>query len=275
MTSIVFASGKGGVGKSSICLNLALVLAKAGKKVVIVDADMAMANIGLLMGVERTPITLNQVLAGENAIADAVYEGPWGVRYVPSELSTDRLSSVDFSKLRTAVLELEKKYDYVLIDPAPGWMADAKAAMDAASEAYVVLTPEPPAMADGLKVKNYLERKGTKLNGAIVNMSLNDPTEVKPKEIEALLGIKVAAVLPEDRAVRRASASQQPIALQSPHSPFMLALIRLAGQITGHAVSLPETKAKKGILRTILEFFGNLFRRKPKEPPAVPSGNVN
>ncbi|MBI2445642.1 AAA family ATPase [Candidatus Micrarchaeota archaeon] len=264
MSSIVFASGKGGVGKSSICLNLALVLAKSGKKIVIVDADMAMANIGLMLGVERTPITLNHVLSGENAIEDAVYDGPWGLRYVPSELSVEKLSSVDFSKLRDAILQLEKSYDYVFIDPAPGWMPDAKAAMDAASEAYVILTPEPPAMADGLKVKNYLERKGTRLNGAILNMVMNDPVEVKPKEVETLLGIKVAAVLPEDRAVRKASASQSPIALQSPHSPFMLALTRLAGQITGHAVALPETKVKKGILQSIVEFFRNLFAKKNK-----------
>lgn len=264
MTSIVFASGKGGVGKSSICLNLALVLAKSGKKVVIVDADIAMANIGLMLGVERTPITLNHVLSGENSITDAVYEGPWGVRYVPSELSVDKLSAADFSKLKDAVLALEKQYDFVLIDPAPGWMVDAKAAMDAAAEAYVILTPEPPAMADGLKVKNYLERKGTKLNGVIVNMSLNDPLEVKPKEIETLLGVKIAAVLPEDRAVRKASASQQPIALQAPHSPFMLSLTKLAGQITGHAVALPEAKVKKGILMSIVEFFRNLFRKKSR-----------
>lgn len=264
MTSIVFASGKGGVGKSSICLNMALVLAKSGKKVVIVDADLPMANIGLLLGVERTPITLNHVLSGENAIADAVYEGPWGLRYVPSELSVDKLSSVDFSKLRDAVLQLEKSYDYVLIDPAPGWMPDAKAAMDAASDAFVILTPEPPAMADGLKVKNYLERKGTKLHGAILNMVMNDPVEVKPKEVEAILGIKVAAVLPEDRAVRRASASQLPIALAVPHSPFMLALTKLAGQISGQVVTLQETKPKKGIVRSIVEFLANLFRKKPK-----------
>ncbi len=265
MTSIAFASGKGGVGKSSICLNLGLVLARAGKKVVVIDADISMANIGLMLGIERSPITLNHVLSGENAIRDAVYEGPLGMRYVPSELSTDRLSSADLHKLKNAIVELEKDYDYVLVDPAPGWMQDAKAAMDSVQEAYVIVMPDPPAMADGLKVKNYLERKGVKLNGIIVNMVANDPSEIKANEIEALLGVKVAAVLPEDRNVRRAAANQKPIALGAPNSPFMLALTKLAAQMTGAKIAaVAETKVKKGPLSSILYFFLSLFRKKPR-----------
>ena len=66
MTSIVFASGKGGVGKSTISLNLSIVLASAGKKTTVVDADIAMANLGLLLGIERAPITLHNVLKGEH-----------------------------------------------------------------------------------------------------------------------------------------------------------------------------------------------------------------
>ncbi|MBI4361048.1 AAA family ATPase [Candidatus Micrarchaeota archaeon] len=262
MKSIVFASGKGGVGKSSVSLNLGLLLAKNGKKVVIIDADVAMANLGLMMNVERIPITLNDVLSGENEVQDAVYEGPFGLRYVPSALSTEKLSKADYHRLKKAVLALEKEYDYVFIDAAPGWMEDAKAAMDAAQEAYVLLTPEPPALADGLKVKNYLERKGVKIHGAIANMVLNDPAEIKKQDMEALLGIKIAAMLPEDRNVRRASALQKPVALLAPHTPFMLSLGKLAEQLSGAKIVLPETNVKKGFIRSILDSFRNLFRKK-------------
>lgn len=263
MTSIVFASGKGGVGKSSVSLNLGLLLAKNGKKVVIIDADVAMANLGLMMNVERIPITLNDVLSGENEVQDAVYEGPLGLRYVPSALSTEKLSKADYNKLKKSVLALEKEYDYVFIDAAPGWMLDAKAAMDAAQEAYVLLTPEPAALADGLKVKNYLERKGVKIHGAIANMILNDPAEIKKQDMEALLGLKVISMLPEDRNVRRASALQKPVAVLTPHTPFMLGIAKLAEQLSGVKIALPETNVKKGVIRTILETFRNLFRKKP------------
>lgn len=258
MTSIAFASGKGGVGKSSIALNVGLLLAKAGKKTVVVDADVAMGNLGLLLGVERTPITLNHVLAGENDILDALYDGPNGLKYVPAELSTEKLSKADFNRLHQAILKLERQFDYVLVDAAPGWMQDAKSAMDSVQEAYVLITPEPIALADGLKVKNYLERKGTKIRGILVNMALNDPTEIRTEEIAAIMGTPVSARLPEDLEVRRASATQIPVAIRAPACPFMRTLTPLASQIAGTAIAVEQPKVKKGLLQTIL----SLFKRK-------------
>src|SRR3989338_1395342 len=156
MTSIVFASGKGGVGKSSIALNLGLLLSKSGKKTVVVDADISMGNLGLLLGVERTPITLNHVLAGENDILDAIYEGPLGLKYIPAQLSTEKLSKADYAKLHQAILKLEKTFDFVLLDAAPGWMQDAKAAMDSVSDAVFILNNEPTSLAEVLNAKHNL-----------------------------------------------------------------------------------------------------------------------
>jgi septum site-determining protein MinD len=262
MSSIVVASGKGGVGKSSISLNLALLLAKAGKKVVIIDADIAMANLGLMLNIERSPITLNEVLAGENRIQDAVYQGPWGLRYVPSSLSNDKLSKAEYSRFKKSVLELEKEYEFVFIDAAPGWMPDAKAAMDAASEAFVLLTPEPPALADGLKVKNYLERKGVKIHGIVLNMVLNDPSEIKAADIAGIMGTKIVAAIPDDKNVRRASATQKPVAIQYPSTPFMHGILKLSSVLVKDKIILTETKVKKGILLSMIESFRNLFRKK-------------
>jgi septum site-determining protein MinD len=84
---IAVASGKGGAGKTTVASNLATALALSGEKVVVVDADLAMPDLGVYLGLENSPITLHQVLAAEASIEQALYEGPGGCRVVPSGLS--------------------------------------------------------------------------------------------------------------------------------------------------------------------------------------------
>jgi len=74
--TIAIASGKGGTGKTTISANLAVALSKFGKDVIVLDADIAMANLELVMGLDGKPVTLNDVLAGNASIERAIYDGP-------------------------------------------------------------------------------------------------------------------------------------------------------------------------------------------------------
>jgi len=74
--SIVFASGKGGTGKTTAIANVGVALAQFGKEVIVIDADITMANLSLILGMEDIPITLHDVLSGEAELNDAIYEGP-------------------------------------------------------------------------------------------------------------------------------------------------------------------------------------------------------
>jgi septum site-determining protein MinD len=260
MRSIVFASGKGGVGRTSIALNLGIMLSSAGKKVVVVDADISMANISLLLGVERTPISIQNVLMGEANIEDAIYEGPNGLRYIPAELSLERVKSVDYEKLADVVKTLDE-YDFVLLDSPPGLGRDAEAAMKAAGEAVLVLTPEPGALADALKVKNFADKKGVKVLGFAVNMVLRDKAEIRKQDLETILGAKALVEIPVDLEVRRSSAMQIPVVVRAPHSPFSRAMRVLAAKLTGEAIEV-QVKVKKGFFSRLLEW---LFGRKKKE----------
>lgn len=264
MTSIAIASGKGGVGKSSIAINLGIVLAKAGKSVVVVDADVGMSNLALMLGVDRIPITLNNVLQGENDILDAVYDGPAGMKYVPAQLSVDTVEQMKFTELSKAVQKLEKTADYVLIDCPPGWGADAKAALSSARQGIIVLTPEPPALADAIKTRMFMEKKNVEVLGAVLNMVLNDPAEVKKQEIESpeLLGLPVLVSLPEDIEVRRASAMQVPVAIKAAYTPFMKGITFLAEKITKERITVHDAKPRKGLLQSIIEFIANIFPKK-------------
>ncbi len=268
MTSIVFASGKGGVGKSTITLNLGLLLAQAGKRVVIVDADVQMANIGLMIGVDKTPISLNNVLREENAITEAVYEGPSGVKYVPSSISAES-ENLNFSVLKRAVKRLEEIYEYVLIDCPPGLGEDALAAITSAKEMVLVLTPEPISLADALKVQILAEKNNVKIDGFVLNMVLNEKNEIKSRELETILKLKSLGVLPEDLEVRKASSLQKPVALTAPSSKFTRSLRSLASQISGEQIQSPAEKTS--FFAGIINFFKNLFGGKKQTQEIKPT----
>src|SRR3989338_8722844 len=104
--SIAIVSGKGGVGKTSICANLGIALAQRGVSVCLVDADIAMANLSLLLGMQSSPITLHDVLLGEAGVQDAIYDGPKGVKFVPSGLSLENYRRVDSERLAKVVTSI-------------------------------------------------------------------------------------------------------------------------------------------------------------------------
>ncbi|MFH1199716.1 MAG: cell division ATPase MinD [Candidatus Micrarchaeota archaeon] len=254
MRSIVIASGKGGVGKTSIAVNLGLVLAQQGKRTVVVDADVSMANVGIMLGIERAPISLHNVLMGETSIRDAVYEGPYKLKYVPSSLSLERVKRLSMERLKQAVEDLEPIADFVIIDSPPSLTRESEFVISSAREMLLVVTPDPASLADALKVINYANKNGVGIMGIVVNMSIGDKNEVKKDDIETLLSSKVLVVVPEDIEMRRAAISQVPLVIKNPQAPSAKKLRELAAAITGEAVK-DETKVKKSLLQKLIDFL--------------------
>lgn len=258
MRTIVITSGKGGVGKTSIAVNLGIALVQLGKRTVVVDADLAMANVGIMLGIDRAPISLHNVLLGETNIRDAIYEGPGKLKYVPSSLSLERIKRLVLEKLPEAINDLEPVADYVLIDSPPGIDKVVETAISSSKEMLVVVTPDPASLADALKVINFAGKKGIPVTGIIENMVTGDKTEVRKEEIETLLSAKLMHQIPEDLEVRKATSLQMPFVIRNPNSPAAREIRILAGKLTGEKVFV-ETKVKKGFLQSILDF---IFRRK-------------
>ncbi len=261
MRSIVLASGKGGVGKTSIAINLGLILAQQGKRVVVVDADVSMANVGIMLGVERAPISLHNVLMGETNIRDAVYEGPYKLKYVPSSLSIERVKKIVFDRFKSAIEDLEPIADYVLIDCPPGLNKDSEYAITSGHEMLLVVTPDPASLADALKIINFAGKNNVSTAGVVVNMSLGEKSEIKPSDLETLLSARVLHVIPEDLEMRRSTISQTPLLIKNPASPSARELRVLAAKLTGEPMP-QELTVKKGFLQSLLESIGGLFRKK-------------
>ncbi|MBN1941120.1 MAG: cell division ATPase MinD [Candidatus Diapherotrites archaeon] len=257
--TITFVSGKGGVGKTSLIANVGVALAKNGFKVLLVDADVAMANLSLLLGMQSSPITLHDVLLGESNIQDAIYDGPAGCFFVPSGLSLETYRRVDSERLEAVVNSIEERYDFVLIDAPAGIEKNVMSAIAAAKEALIITTPDSPSLADALKTKLVAQRLGVNPIGVIVNFFRNEKGEIKPKDISKLLELPVFGIVPEDPEVRKSFMQENvaPVILRKPNSPASLAIKRIAEKISGKSMGVILEEKKPG-------FFSRLFsfRRK-------------
>lgn len=228
------ASGKGGTGKTTTTVNLGTALALLGKKTVIIDADIGMANLGLLLGLEKSPVTLHEVLSGKADVREAVYEGPGGVYVVPCGISLQGFQNSNPEKLQEIMATLVEEMDFMLIDAPAGISKDGVIPLAIADQVVLVVNPELSSMADALKTKVLTEMLGGGIGGAILNRAGMERTEINRQKVADLLGMEVIEMVPEDSNVRRSAAFKTPIVIKTPNSPAAVAFKRLAARVSGN-----------------------------------------
>ncbi len=225
---ITFASSKGGTGKTSVVANLGVAMAQLGQKVVLLDADITMANLGLMLGLEGQKTTLHEVLAGEAKLSKAIYDGPQGVRVVPSGISLNGIQRARLERLRKVVAGLARKSKFLLIDAPSGLEQDAIVALTMAQEVILVVTPDITSLSNALKTKVVAERLGVKLTGVIVNRATGRRVDIPDDEIASTLELPVLAIIPEDSDVRRSAAFGVPVVTYRSRSPATREFKKLA-----------------------------------------------
>jgi len=248
---ITVASGKGGVGKTIVTANLGVALASYGESVVVLDADIAMANLELVLGMEGKSVTLHDVLAGKAPIEEAIYEGPEGVKVVPAGISLEGLRNVKLERLEETLSHLVENTDILLIDAPAGLEKDAISALAAADEVLLVTTPEVPSISDVLKTKIIADKLDVNIIGVVVNREQHDKTFLTKEEIETILEVPVIAVIPEDVEVSRSAAFGEPIVVKNPKSPVSNAIMKLAADLIGKEFH-PIEPDKKGVIAKLI-----------------------
>ena len=226
-------SGKGGVGKTTLTVNLGISLALLDRETYILDADIGMANMALILGMDEVPVTLHEVLAGKADIEDAIYEGPAGVKVVPSGISLQGFQQADPDKLRDVMHKLVDRCEYLLIDAPSGISKEGVVPLSVADQVILVVNPELASMADALKTKILCEVMGGSVYGAILNRAGQEHTELRSQSVEDVLGVRVIDVVPEDANVRRAAAYKTPCVLKYPGTDASRAFKRIAAQMSG------------------------------------------
>lgn len=246
--SIVVASGKGGVGKTTLAANIAVSLAGFGKRVAVLDADVVMANLEIIMGLRNPPVALIDVLSGRLNLDDVMFEGPQGVKIIPAGITLDGFNEENMEMLKTALKEIPKEIELLVIDAPAG--RDAAMVMDAGQEVLIVTMPEVSSVSDALKMKILAEKMGAKIVGVILNMVQNAPRELSMREVEDALESSVISIVPYDDKVKEALAYETPFVMRYPTSKPSIEVMKLSASLIGR-----EYVYRESLLSRLLRFF--------------------
>ena len=266
---IAITSGKGGVGKSNVAVNLAIKLSAAGKRVVLLDADLGLANADVLCGVDLS-FNLSHVIARRKELSDVMVKAPGGFRLIGGASGLARmadLSDFDRQRIVDALAELEETTDIILIDTGAGIGPNVLSFTRAADHVLVLTTPEPTAITDAYAVIKVISRSGPDNDPAgaerrvslLVNQA-RSPGEARvvqeriAKVARQFLGVSVldAGYLYADEQVPLAVRKRTPFVLTSPKCPAANCVTQLAMRLE-QGVAASETGG--GFFRRMGKWF--------------------
>ena len=239
---IAVAAGKGGVGKSNVSVNLAVALAQRNSRVMLLDADLGLANVDIMLGL-HTKYNLSHVMQGICDLSDIIVEGPHGLRVIPAASGTEfmaQLSHTEHAGIVDAFNELTDDIDYLIIDTAAGISDTVLNFTRSSQELIVVVCDEPTSLTDAyalIKVMN--KRYGWVHFHVLANMvrSLRDGKHLFNKLFrvsEQFLDIQLnyLGAIPFDEHVHQAVKKQKPVLLAYPDSTAAVALKGLSEMVS-------------------------------------------
>src|SRR4051812_29325341 len=235
---IAITSGKGGVGKSNMSVNLAIHLAAAGKKVVLLDADLGLANADVLCNVSL-PSNLAHVIARKKELADVLIDAPGGFKLIGGASGLARMADLtDFDRQRlvAALGELEQQTDIILIDTGAGISPNVLSFTRCADHVLIVTTPEPTAITDAYAVIKVVSKDNNLRRLSLLVNQVRSPAEAKivferiAKVAKQFLNVSVldGGWLPADEQVQLAVRKRQPFVLGAPRCPASQSIAKLA-----------------------------------------------
>lgn len=225
---LAVASGKGGVGKTNASVNLGISLAKLGNRVLLMDADMGLANVDIMLGLQ-TKYNLSHVLDGEKTLKEVMVDAPGGIKIVPAASGVSRmaqLTPMENAGIINAFSELDGILDVLIIDTAAGIADSVVSFCRASQEVVVVVTDEPASMTDAYALIKVLSREHN-LNRfhLLANMTRSSEHgrmlyEKVSKVCEQFLDVSIdyLGTVPFDHDLREAIQKQSPVTVSKPNS---------------------------------------------------------
>jgi flagellar biosynthesis protein FlhG len=267
--AIAVTSGKGGVGKTNISVNLAQALVRAGKEVILLDADLGLANADILLGTVP-PYHLGHLLRGERDILELIHRTPTKINLIAGGSGVNELANLPEEQLRsfiTALSRLDGQADFLILDTGAGLSQTVQEFVLAADTVLVVTTPEPTSLADAYAMIKALAQRRQGLDVRLVVNQVERPEEAEVAAERIImtardfLGITVEHIgtIPRDPYVWQAVRSQVPFVVSYPGAPASRAIDAMVRRLLGGQPSEPATKPK---LSGFFERLGQLLGRR-------------
>lgn len=249
-------SGKGGVGKTSMGVNLAIALKQMGNEVTLVDADFSASNLGVYLGRYDHPVKIQNVLQGDSDPQAAIFRHPTGIK---AAVSSNEIHQVEpnTANLRQMLLEAAKDSDYVLVDCPPGLNSTVESIMASCDELMIVTMPTQTAGINAAQIIEKAKHLQQPVLGTIVNMVEDDPEkELVEREIEMMTESHIMGQIPYDPLMKKSLFENQPLVLYEPLSEASLRIKELAASMDGQHFERPKfAKLKRGF-KNIKRTFG-------------------
>ena len=244
--TISVTSGKGGVGKSNIVVNLAIQLARLGKKILVMDADFGLANIDILLNLQPTH-TIEEFLSGHISMADIIMRGPLGINIIPSASGIPEMADMTLNQqkyLIGALSQLQNRYDYLIIDTGAGISPNVLRFNASVDDVFIVTNSEPTSLTDAYAMMKILSTKYRLTNFILL---VNNSSIETAKKIYGLLkqvaknhdhpfDLVLGGSLPTDLTIQSSIKSRIAHSLMFPHSKLTLAFERLAKDLNANAI---------------------------------------
>ncbi len=256
------SSGKGGVGKTNIVINLAVELRRRGQKVLIFDADLGLSNVPVLLGA-MPEYDLSHILFGQLSMRDVLFQGPEGVMILPAGSGVQELAALSEEQQMRLISEtemLEEEFDVVLVDTGAGISPNVIFFNIVSQDNIIVVYPEPAAIADAyalikiLALRHNRKRFKILLNGIRGEAEAAQILDRISLACHRFLGVSVSylGAIPYDDHIRRSIRAQQPVVKKFPNAESSQCFCQLAGDI----LSADRRDTDMGSLRF---FWNRLF----------------
>jgi len=241
---LAVTSGKGGVGKTSASVNLAIALSQLGKRTVLLDADLGLANVEVLLGLNSLH-NLQHVISGEMTLGQVIVRGPGGIGVVPGSSGFSQVADLG-SGARQRILDgfdmLQREADFIIIDTMAGIGQNAVSFCAAADEILLVVTPEPSSHVDAYAmVKTIHQMRPNAVFRTIVNMAVNDTQGTAvAKKLEGVVRrfldrpLQYLGTIPRDPHVSHGVMQTQPFLMRYPAAPASKAITSIAERLAAH-----------------------------------------
>ncbi len=240
---VAVTSGKGGVGKTNLVVNLAVALADAGMRVTILDADLGLANVDVLLGL-TVRHNLHHVINGTLSLADIILPGPRGIEVIPGASGLRDIADMKESarnRFIESISDAVRDRDLLLIDTAAGVTRNVLDFVLAAQEVILLTVPEPTAMTDAYAMIKLISRSNPDAAvRVVVNLAPNrQEAESAVEQLNLLsrrflsFSVDPLGYVPHDQSVMKAVRKRQPFVLAYPYSPASTAVASIAGDLTG------------------------------------------